>query len=100
MGPLVTAAATYLWDKIPGWFKWILAAVVILFYTPIKIREELIYFIDTRVHAVIIPMKEKRDQELKDIHSDLGDMKQDIRDVKNYLLYKKRPEENEGTQSK
>lgn len=85
----MSAIVSFLWDKVPGWFRWLLVAGFFLFYTPIKVREELIYFIDGRVHAVVTPLKEKRDIELASINDTLKDVKEDTRDIKRILMERK-----------
>jgi hypothetical protein len=92
----MSTIAALLWDKIPAWVRWIVAVVFFLFYTPLKIREELIVFIDTRAMAVMSPAKDKTDNEIVTMKSDLSALKEDVRDVKNYLLYRKRPEDDKG----
>ena len=86
-----------LWDKIPGAIRWVILTILFIIWTPLKVREELILFIDSRAWAVIAPLKIETDSEITKMKTDLADLKDDVRDVKNYLLYKKRPEEDKGT---
>lgn len=95
---MITGLGSFLWEKTPKWVRWVVVVAILIFYTPIKIREELIIFIDSRAWAVITPVKEKTDSKIIEMESDIGEIKQDIRDVKNYLLYKKRPDENRVTE--
>lgn len=81
MGPL-----SLIWDKLPAPLRWIILAGVILFYTPLKIREEAIQFVDTRVYAVITPMKDQRDMQILTMEQNIKDIKDDMREVRNHLL--------------
>lgn len=85
----MNAFVAMLWDKLPSYIKWSIAAGVLLFYTPIKIREEMIWFIDQRVHAITMPIKEKQLGELKNIDLRLRHIEQDTRDIKNALIQRK-----------
>lgn len=75
-----------LWSKLPKYIKWPAAGIFFLFLVPLKLREEAINLIDTRVHAMVIPMKEKRDLELLQLREDVATIKQDTRDIKNHLM--------------
>jgi hypothetical protein len=76
----------FIWDKIPNYIKWPLSFAFFLFLVPLKIRDEVTGFIHKEVHAVIIPMKERRDMELLQMKSDLATIKQDTRDIKLILM--------------
>jgi hypothetical protein len=74
------------WDKLPRAIRWMILGGIIIFYTPIKIREEMIHFIDQRVYAVITPLNDKRDMEITQIQKDINEIKQDTREIKNHLI--------------
>ena len=82
---------TFLWEKLPKWLQRVVIILVLLFYTPFWVREQMIQFVDTRVHAKIIPMKEQRDAEIATIKDDINDIKTDVRDIRNHLLGEKKP---------
>lgn len=54
----------FLWDKLPGYIKWPVSIAFFLFLVPLKLRDEAIGFVHSEVHAVIMPMKEKRDMQI------------------------------------
>lgn len=66
---MFASAIAYLESKIPTWVKVIVAVVVVGWMTPLKVREWSYDLIDTRVHAVISPLKVQRDYEIKELHT-------------------------------
>jgi hypothetical protein len=80
----------FLWDKTPNYIKWPISIGFILFLIPLKIRDEAYGLIDARVHAVILPMKDKRDLEITQMKDDLKEIKEDTRDIKKILILRRR----------
>lgn len=77
---------TFLWDKTPSYIKWPLSFGFFLFLVPLKIRDEVSGFVQQEVHAVVLPMKEKRDMELLKLKDDVSQIRQDTRDIKLILM--------------
>jgi hypothetical protein len=75
-----------LWDNTPKYIKWPVMTGVILFLIPLKIRDEMVGFVHKEVHAVILPMKEKRDMEILQMKNDIDEIKRDTRDIRNHLM--------------
>jgi hypothetical protein len=75
-----------IWDNTPKYIKWPVMTAFFLFLVPLKIRDEAIGLIHKEVHAVILPMKEKRDMEITQMRDDIATIKQDTRDIRNHLL--------------
>jgi hypothetical protein len=48
--------------------------------------------------AVMSPINDRHNSEISTMKDNLAELKDDVRDVKNYLLYKKRPDENKGNE--
>lgn len=65
-------AIAYLESKTPTWIKVIIALAILGWMTPLKVREWAFELIDTRVHAVVTPMKVARDGEIKDLYTRLN----------------------------
>lgn len=68
-----------IWEILPWWLKAIGVAGLILFYTPWYLREQAISFVDARVHATIVPLKEKRDVEIITMKEDISEIKSDVK---------------------
>lgn len=75
-----------IWEKTPGYVKWPVSIGFFLFLIPLKIRDEFTGIIQKEVHAVVIPMKEKRDLELLRLQDDVQQIKQDTREIKLILM--------------
>jgi hypothetical protein len=71
---MFAAAIAYLESKIPTWMKVIIALVIVGWMAPLKVREWSYDLVDTRVHAVIGPMKIQRDFEIKELHTKITDL--------------------------
>lgn len=71
---MFATAVAYLESKTPTWIKICVALVVIGWMTPLKVREWTYDLIDTRVHAVITPMKLARDNELTAINTRMDNL--------------------------
>ena len=84
MMPVVTA----FWDKLPGWLRKSLLILFILFYTPWWVREQVISFVDSRVHATITPLKDRRDAEITDMKEDISEIKQGVFRIEGYFINK------------
>ena len=84
MMPVITA----FWDKLPGWFRKVLIVAFIVFYTPWYVREQVISFVDSRVHATISPLKDKRDAELSVMKDDIHEIKQGVFRIEGYFINK------------
>lgn len=54
-------------DLLPGWLKCTVLAIALVAYVPFWARER----VDSRVYAVIEPMKERRDLEIKYLNEKL-----------------------------
>jgi hypothetical protein len=66
---MFASAVAYLESKTPTWVKILVALVVVGWMTPLKVREWTYDLIDTRVHAVILPLKVQRDNEILNLHT-------------------------------
>jgi hypothetical protein len=81
-----SAAVAFLWDRVPGYVKWPVVLVMLLFWAPIRIRDEVFRVIDSRVHAVVAPMNDKRDDEIKGMKKDIKDSKRGIEVIGYHLM--------------
>jgi hypothetical protein len=73
---MFAAAIAYLESKTPTWIKVCVALVVVGWMAPIEMRDWFYEKIDTRVHAVIAPMKIKRDTELRELSTRIDVLKE------------------------
>ena len=71
---MFTAAFAYLESKTPTWLKIIIALIVVGWMAPLEFRDWFYDKIDTRVHAVIRPLKVERDHEVKTIHDRINNL--------------------------
>jgi hypothetical protein len=93
------AIIEFIWEKTPSYVKWPIVGGLILIWTPLKIREDFIEFVDSRVHAVMTPMREKRDIEIAQMKADIADTKSYTRAIGIHLMGQPRFEKmsaNEG----
>lgn len=75
-----------IWNKLPKYIRWPILVGFFLFVMPVKVYEGAKHFVQSEVYAVILPMKEVRDLEMKQFKEDIGTIKQDTRDIRNYLM--------------
>ena len=75
-----------IWEKLPVYVKYPALAVIVLIWTPIKIYESAKLFVQSEVHAYVLPLKAVRDLEIGQMKDDLATIKQDTRDIRNHLL--------------
>lgn len=61
-------AIAYLESKTPTWVKIIVALVVVGWMAPLKTRDWFYESIDTRVYAVLLPIRLARDYEIRSIN--------------------------------
>lgn len=79
----------FIWDKTPSYIKWPISIGFFLFLVPLKIRDEAYGLIDTRVHAVIIPMKEKRDLQIIQMDDRLQRIERNTEAIQKILMERK-----------
>lgn len=80
------SAIAFIWDKTPGIVKWPIVGGLILLWTPLKLREEAVKFIRHEVHAVVNPLKDQRDSEIRNLKDDISDIKADVRAIGIHLM--------------
>lgn len=68
IAPITIKAIAFIESKTPNWLKVVIALFIIGWMTPLEVRDWFYDKIDTRVHAVITPMKVARDYEIKDMN--------------------------------
>lgn len=78
-----------IWNKLPKYIRWPILAAFFLLVMPIKVYEGAKAFVQSEVYAVILPMKEMRDLEMRQFKDDIATIKQDTRDIRNYLIGKR-----------
>lgn len=69
---ITATAIAYLESKTPTWVKVSVALLIVVWALPLKTQQWFHNSIDTRVHAVITPMRRDRDSEIKAINIELG----------------------------
>jgi hypothetical protein len=77
---------SFIWDKLPSYIKYPLLATLILIWTPIRVYQGAKDFVQAEVHAYVTPMKEQTDAQIIRLESDIHEIKQDTRDIRNHLL--------------
>jgi hypothetical protein len=83
-------ALDFIWEKTPAYVKWPIVAGLFLIWTPIKLRDEAFNIIDSRVHAIMNPMKEKRDLQIANMEKDIDETKKYTKAMGFYLMGKRR----------
>jgi hypothetical protein len=76
----------FIWDRTPGFVKWPMVGGLILLWTPLKIREGAVNLIRQEVHAVVNPLKEQRDLEIKNLKEDISHIRSDVRAIGIHLM--------------
>lgn len=85
----MTAILALAWDKTPAYIKWPISIGFFLFLVPLKVRDEAYGLIDTRVHAVIVPMKEKRDLQIVQMDDRLQRIERNTETIQKILMERK-----------
>jgi hypothetical protein len=85
----MAALIAFLWDKTPGYVKWPMGMMFFLFLVPLKIRDEMTGFVHKEVHAVIAPMKDKRDAQILHMEEKINTIAKDTSEIKLILMQRK-----------
>ncbi len=85
----MTALIALFWDKTPNYIKWPVSIGFFLFLVPLKIRDEAYGLIDTRVHAVIVPLREKRDMQIIQMDQRLERIERNTDQIQKILMERK-----------
>jgi hypothetical protein len=75
-----------IWDLLPGWLRTSILILFFVFYTPWWVREQVITFVDSRVHATITPLKDARDAEIALMKFELHETHEGVKEIRNHLL--------------
>lgn len=73
---LTDKAIAYLETNTPKWLKVCIAIFILAWMTPLEVRDWFYDKIDTRVHAVITPMKKERDAEITAIKVSIDNLEE------------------------
>jgi hypothetical protein len=93
----IAAIASFLWDKTPGLVKWPIVILLFLFWTPLRLREEAVKFVQLEVHAVVDPLEKNRDTEISAMKSDMIDTKAYVRAIGIHLMGESKLEKMSAT---
>jgi hypothetical protein len=80
------AILPFLWEKTPNYIKWPISIGFFLFLIPLKLRDEAYGLIDSRVHAVIVPMREKRDMQILSFEERLERIEKNTENIQLILM--------------
>lgn len=77
------------WSRLPSYIRWPIVLGGIFLILPVRIYEGARGLIQYEVHAVINPLEEKRELQMNQMKEDISQIKQDTRDIKNYLMQRR-----------
>jgi hypothetical protein len=78
-----------IWDKCPTLVKWIIGAIVLFMWAPMAIRDGLQNFVHEEAEASMSSFKIEQKYKDQAIIKEMKTIKDDMKIVKHYILYKK-----------